>query len=436
VIALDREKTNRNGSLRFAFLATFYPPYNFGGDGIGIQRLARALTRAGHSVTVIHDVEAYECLAKSPPPDSPKEPDGVKVIGLRSGWGNLSPFLTQQTGRPIANGARLRRLLDGGQFDVVNFHNISLIGGPGLLQYGTGIKLYMAHEHWLVCARHVLWRHGREPCPSRQCFRCQIHARRPPQWWRWTGLLERQLHHVDAFIAMSEFSRDQHRKFGFPRDMDVLPYFLPDAESAETGTDVSTPSASPHARPYFLFVGRLEQIKGVQDILPAFEGAGECDLVIAGDGDFAETLRAMAAGMTRVRFVGRVGGDQLSALYQHAIALIVPSLCFETFGIILLEAFRQSTPVIARRLGPLPELVSAAGGGEIFETRAELVAAMDRLQRDRSHRHHLASEGRAAVDRIWSEHAVIPQYLDIVRRAAAKRKDLRVLAALTEQVET
>jgi glycosyltransferase involved in cell wall biosynthesis len=252
-------------------------------------------------------------------------------------------------------------------------------------------------------------------------------------------MLERHLHHVDAFIAMSEFSRDKHREFGFPREMEVLPYFLPDSPKTTSATaDMSAAMAGapPHPRPYFLFVGRLELIKGVQDILPAFAGEGDYDLVVAGDGDYGATLRQMAANMPRVRFVGRVASDELATWYRHAIALIVPSLCFETFGIILLEAFRQSTPVIARRLGPLPELVAAARGGEIFETHEELLSAMERLRQDRVYRDRMAEQGRTAVDRMWSEHAVIPHYLDIIRRAAEKRQDTRILATLTEGVQT
>nr|MBP9201751.1 glycosyltransferase [Gemmatimonadales bacterium] len=192
--------------LRFAFLTTFYPPHNFGGDGIGIQRLARGLVRAGHHVTVIHDVDAYNSLRQGAEPEAPPEPAGLEVIRLRSGLGTLSPLLTQQLGRPVVNGPRIARILDEGKFDVINFHNVSLIGGPGLFKYGRGLKLYMAHEHWLVCPSHVLWRHNRELCTGRQCFRCQVSYRRPPQLWRWTGYLERELRHVDAFIAMSEFS--------------------------------------------------------------------------------------------------------------------------------------------------------------------------------------------------------------------------------------
>jgi len=416
--------------LRFGFLTTFYPPYNFGGDGIGIQRLARGLARAGHQVTVIHDADAYLALAGSPPPAGAPEPTGIEVITLKSRLGALSPLLTQQTGRPVIHGRRIGRLLADRKCDVINFHNVSLVGGPGIFQYGEGVKLYMAHEHWLVCPTHVLWRHGRERCPGRQCLRCQLHYRRPPQWWRWTGLLERELRHVDAFIAMSAFSRDKHREFGFPREMEVLPYFLPDAASAP---DPAT-ADRPHPRPYFLFVGRLERIKGLQDVLPAFAGDGPTDLIVAGDGDFGSALRAQAAGMPRVRFLGRVPLADLAGWYRNAVALVVPSLCFETFGIILLEAWRQSTPVIARRVGPLPELVEQAGGGELFDDRAGLEAAMARLAGDPARRDAMAAAGRAAVAALWSEHAVVPRYLDLVRRVAAQRGRQRVLDQLREGV--
>ncbi len=412
--------------LQFAFLTTFYPPYHFGGDGIGIQRLARGLVGQGHRVTVIHDVDAYRTLAGGEPPAALPEPAGLDVIGLRSGLGALSPLLTQQTGHPVVNGGKIRRLLDRLQPGVLVYHNISLVGGPGLLSYGRGIKLYMAHEHWLVCPTHVLWRHGRERCPGRQCLRCQLHYRRPPQWWRRTGLLERQLAEVDAFVAMSDFSRQKHREVGCPREMEVLPYFLPEA-----GTEPASEAAAPHPRPYFLFVGRLEEIKGVQDLLPAFTGPGEVDLVIAGDGEYGPALRAAAAGSPRVRFLGRVPGPELATWYRHAIALLVPSLCFETFGIILLEAWRQQTPVIARRLGPFPELVERAGGGELFGTTAELEAAMGRLHRDPARREALARAGQAAVERHWSEQAVVPAFLDLVRRVAERRQDRRVLGSLT-----
>jgi glycosyltransferase involved in cell wall biosynthesis len=403
-------------ALRFCFLTTFYPPYNFGGDGIGIQRFARGLVRRGHHVTVVHDEDAFASARGTP--GASEEEDGIVRIGLKSRLGILSNVLTQQSGRPVVHGARIRRILEEGAFDVINFHNISLVGGPGLLSYGgDAIRLYMAHEHWLVCPMHVLWRYRRERCDEKDCVRCSIVHRRPPQLYRYDGSFERQLAQVDTYIAMSEFSRDKHYELGFPHHMEVVPYFLPDPDAL---TETKRPTKSPHPRPYFLFVGRLEEIKGLDDVLPVFRDHS-ADLVIAGDGEHRGVLESIAAGNDRVKFLGRVPGEDLGRWYEHAIALIVPSVCFETFGIIIIEAFLHRTPVIARRLGPFPELVEASGGGELFWTAEELLAAMRRLQEDPGHRELLAQSGNRAFKERWVESAVIPRYLEVVQRTAERK---------------
>jgi glycosyltransferase involved in cell wall biosynthesis len=409
--------------LRFCMITTFYPPYNFGGDGIGIERLSAALVRRGHEVTVIHDIDAFNLLHDGPEPAPALASDGVEVIGLRSGLRSLSPLLTQQTGRPIVQAGRIREVLNRG-FDVTMFHNVSLIGGPGILNAGRGITLYEAHEHWLVCASHVLWRHGRELCTGRQCVRCAIHHRRPPQIWRHTGFLERQLAGVDAFIAKSEFSRAKHHEFGFGRDMEVIPYFLPDADSP-AGAEIH---ASPHPRPYFLFVGRLEQIKGLDDVIPVFAGEEGPDLLIVGDGSYASTLRQLAAGLPRVRFTGRLSQAELKALYRHALALVVPSVCYETFGIILIEAFRHGTPVVARRIGPFPEIVEACGGGLLFDGPADLRLALQQLERSDERRSALGMAAFGGFQRFWSETAVVPRYLELIERLRVRRRTNSALA--------
>jgi len=404
---------------RFAMITTFYPPYNFGGDGMGILRLSQALVRRGHQVTVIHDGDAYVSLAGREPGAGPAG-DGVEIVTLRSSLGKVSNLLTQQTGRPVMHGPRIREVMDAGRFDVTVFHNISLVGGPGVLRYGRGTTLYMAHEHWLVCPSHVLWRHGREVCTGRECLRCVLHYRRPPQLWRYTGYLERELRHVDTFIAMSEFSRAKHREFGFPREMEVVPYFLPDVGTGDREPG-AVPGTSPHDRPYFLFVGRLEKIKGLDDVIPVFAGFDRADLLIAGDGEYAATLRALAAGNPRVRFLGRIAPDELSRYYRHAAALLVPSVCFETFGIIIIEAFRQGTPVVARRIGPFPEILERAGAGDLFDTPEELEAALHRSLDDPQRRAQLGRSAVAAFQANWSESAVVPKFLDVVQRSADRR---------------
>jgi glycosyltransferase involved in cell wall biosynthesis len=409
--------------LRIAMLTTFYPPYNFGGDGIGVQRMAAALAKRGCEVTVVNDQDAFFSLSSADPAPGPEIP-GVEVIGLRSRFGTASNLLTHQLGRPVVHGQRLHEILAPGAQDIIWFNNVSLVGGPGLLAYGEALKVYEAHEHWLVCPTHVLWRHNREVCTGRECLKCVASYKRPPQLWRYTGLLERELHHVDLFIAKSQFSREKHHEFGFPRPMEVIPYFLPDPEPAPADE-----AASPHDRPYFLFVGRLEAIKGVQDLIPAFAAYPDADLIVIGGGDYEAELRAQGAGNPRVKFTGRMSPDQLSRYYRHAIALLTPSLCYETFGIILIESFRQGTPVIARDLGPFPEIVGE-GGGLLFSNPENLIEAMRRMQHEPGLRKRLARGAEESFRTHWSESAVMEAYVRALRGAALAKGQTEVAEAL------
>lgn len=405
-------------------LTTFYPPYSFGGDAIGIQRLATAMARDGHQITILHDIDAYRTLSDHQP--APIEhPENIEVIGLESRFGLLSNLLTHQLGHPIVHRQQLKDILTSGSFDIIWYHNISLIGGPGLLSYGDALKIYEAHEHWLVCPTHVLWRFNRELCTHRECLRCTISYHRPPQWWRHTALLDNKLGEVDAFIAKSEFSRDKHSEFGFSRPMQVVPYFLP-----ESSPPVQEKQQSPHDRPYFLFVGRLEKIKGLDDVIPIFANYPDADLLILGNGDYEETLKQQAGNITNVKFLGRLAPEELSRYYSGAMALIVPSVCYETFGIILIESFRQGTPVIAKALGPFVEIVEKSGGGLLYSNSEELTAAMRRLQTDTQYREQLADRALLSFKEYWCESAVMSQYYEVIRKAAEHAGKQKIVASL------
>ncbi len=401
--------------LRILMFTTFYPPYSFGGDAIGVQRMARALAARGHEVTVVHDEDSYVILGGKPGTDTTG--DGVTRIGLRARSGMLSNLLTQQTGRPVVHAARIRRIIADRKPDILWYNNISLVGGPGLLAIGDALKVYEAHEHWLVCPTHVLWRHGRELCDKRECLKCVLTHKRPPQLWRYTGALDRNLDAMDLIVAKSGFSRAKHAEFGLRQSMEVLPYFLPDLDHTAVAPYRG------HDRPYFLFVGRLEKIKGLQDVFPAFDRYPDADLLILGDGDYADTLKAQAAPNPRIKFLGRKTPDELNAYYRGALGLIVPSVCYETFGIILIESFRLGTPVIARRLGPFPEIVEASGGGALFTTEEELVAAMRTIQADPTTRDRLGQAARAGFEANWREDRVMAAYGAAFARAAHRRGD-------------
>jgi glycosyltransferase involved in cell wall biosynthesis len=336
----------------------------------------------------------------------PFEPSpNVTIHALKSRLGPLSPLVAHQTGQVWLK-PRLRHLLDEGGYDVIHFHNASLIGF-GAFKYGRAVKLYTMHEHWLVCPMHILWKHDREVCTSQSCVTCTIAGGRPPQWWRFTSALDRAAANIDQFLAPSKFVRDKHREFGFDHPTTVLPYFVPTPDDSPDGP-------RPHARPYFLFVGRLVKVKGAQTLFDTFRRYADADLLIAGEGEYGDTLRAAAADIPNVKFLGVQSYDRLRTLYRHAIGLIVPSICFEAVAIVTLESIAEGTPVIVRQIGGMPETVAASEAGLVFQTDAELLAALHRMQHEPGLRETLSANGLRNVERNWGVDEHMRRYFEII----------------------
>lgn len=399
-------------------VSTFYPPWSFGGDAIYLYRLAHALADDGHQVDVAHCRDAYTLLHPDPPPAAFPAHPGVRVHDLATPVGRFAPLLAHQTGRPLLKRRQLAALMSERAYDVVHFHNVSLLGPAVLMLDAPGgrmLKIYTAHEHWLVCPTHVLWKFRREVCRQPECLRCTLHARRPPQVWRHTRLLERASRHVHQFIAPSESTAREHAERGFGPPMAVLPLFVDPVGPVDPAV-----LPRPHDAPYFLFVGRLEAIKGLQTLIDAWHGVPDADLLVAGSGEHERTLRALAAGDPRIRFLGHVPQQRLGALYAHAIACIIPSITFETFGIIAIESFMHATPVIARDLGSLSEIVGTSGGGILYRTSGDLYAAVERLRSNRAERDRLGRNGYRAWAERWTRAAHLRQYYTLLYATATR----------------
>ena len=398
--------------LRFCMLTTFYPPAGFGGDAVQVQRLAEALAGRGHDVVVAHSQEAYRTLARGRPECRKCADADVEVIPIDARAGVLSPLATYLTGRPLMVRSRLRRVLERG-FDVLHFHNPSLLGGPALLGMGAGIKLYTAHEQWLLCPTHVLWKYQRRVCERPQCWRCALTYGRPPQPWRSGGLLERSLANLDALIVPSRTSARLHERFAPLVPVVRLGHFVPDPDGR--GGDTAP------ARSYFLYVGRLESIKGVDTLLRAFRRRRSEELLVAGTGSLERNLRREAADLPHVRFLGWVTPDRLHDLLRNALAVIVPTLGHESFGLVPVEAFAYGTPAVVRDFGALGELIEESGGGIAYHTADELDAALALIAGNGGARAERGRRGRAAYLEHWTPEAHLRRYFALIADAARRR---------------
>ena len=400
-----------NRPFRVALVTTFFGAHRFGGDAAYVERLAAALLRRGHAVSVFYSPAAFGLLSGGRAALDYTPTPGLVLAPLRVATPRLDLLWMHQTGRLGRQGRELVRQLADGRFDVIHYHNISLMGGAALLRASPpeGVRVMTAHEHWLTCPTSVLWRLGREACTRATCLRCTLHAGRPPQLWRRGGTLAAAVAQLDALIFPSHHARASHADRGIrhPRTP-VLPYFLPDDWIAD-----QPPPPTPTDAP-FRFIGRLVAEKGLQTLLPLFRARPQCRLEVIGDGPFRPELERLASGAANIRFRGAVPAAGVRTVLPGTRALLVPSRFPETFGYVLAEAWSQGVPTLASDQGALPE-VTAGGGGWICRSPAEFAHWIDHLHVHPAEARTAGLAGWTRTRRDFNEAAHLRAWEEIVR---------------------
>lgn len=186
-------------------------------------------------------------------------------------------------------------------------------------------------------------------------------------------------------------------------------------------SDWQTPRPTPHDRPYFLYVGRLETIKGLQTVIPLWDRVTDADLLVAGSGSLEPQLRLQAGSNRRIRFLGQIPHEQLGAYFYSALACIVPSVTHEVFPLVTIEALARKTPVVVRDFGALPEVIQESGGGLTYQTDDELLDAMKRIRSSPSLRRELGEKGYHHFVQNWSKEAHLKSYYQIIEQTACEK---------------
>ncbi len=402
--------------MRFCLVTTFYPPYHPGGCGLHVYHQARLLAEAGHEVDVLCSALAHRLkIASARPGEYPDHP-GVRVI--RMPGGKMDVLSTYLFGRGPSSSRSLRRRLQAG-YDVIHYHNVSLLGGVPSLSWGRArVRLFTQHTYWLLCPLHYLWKFDRQPCRQKACFRCLLRSGKPPLIpWRAGERFLGKLGSVDSLVMPCRDMIARHRAAGLSARMDHLPYFVAPVHSGAG----EVPKKLDPARPYYLLVTRLESYKGPQVALEAFRGwQGDADLVIVGTGTMAGELKRRAAGDPRIRFLDYVAPGSLESLYARARALLAPSVWPEMGNQTVLQAASCGTPTLASRTGCLPELVEENGSGLMFEGAAGLAGALERI-RDDDLRRELGEKARAAYREKYTPEVFREKYLSLVGELSARK---------------
>ncbi len=254
--------------------------------------------------------------------------------------------------------------------DIVHVHNFFPLLTPSIYDACRFMNVPVVqtlHNYRITCAGALLMRDGKvcEECLTASPyhavrFRCyrnsfigsaavatMIDYHRRRQTWKTR---------VDAFIALTEFSKRKFVEAGVPEPkIFVKPNFVSDGR---TTTEFNAERAGA------LFVGRLTPEKGVKTLLEAWK-ALSVPLKLAGTGPLESKLPAMEK--TNIKFLGQIAPADVVNEMRRASMLVMPSEWYEGFPMVLVEAFNNSLPVIASRLGGMSEIVEDGVTGLHFE---------------------------------------------------------------------
>lgn len=193
--------------------------------------------------------------------------------------------------------------------------------------------------------------------------------------------LSKRVHHV---CAPSEFALRSYLEDGYFAGVPAT--IIPNAVPHEWGPPrvvAARRRQAQRSRPVFLFIGRLDYHKGVQELLAAMDllHGWDLQLHIAGAGVMERAVRDHASRDSRVTFHGPVDGGARRELFLQCDVLIAPSTWVETFGLVVLEAFAAGMPSIVSRAGALTDLVDDGRTGLVVSRSSapELADAMRTL---------------------------------------------------------
>jgi glycosyltransferase involved in cell wall biosynthesis len=384
------------------------------------HNLYRSHTPSGENNVVIEDIQQ---LLKA----------GVDVIPfMRSSDAIPSMPLTQKLAAaagPVYNPRAVRdfkRVLSQERVDVVHVHNLFPLLSPWIVREAkkAGIPVVQTvHNYRHTCVKGIHYRHEHvcNDCLDRRIPLPAVrHACYRDSRAQSAAMALGQVAHnrtwlmVDHFLALSSFMADRLAAQGILRErITVRPTAVPDP---------NLPNQEPDRA--LLFVGRLDQAKGINMLLDAWTSScarkDGWKLRIAGTGPLAGRVARVAECDSSVIPLGGLTSDEMSQAYRDSAAVLVPSIWYEGYPRVIAEAFAHRRPVIASRIGSLATVCNLPYALTVEPKTDAWGTMLDRLTKL-----DLAMMGDAARDhweRTLNSNASLETLLNVYRNTTQRRR--------------
>jgi glycosyltransferase involved in cell wall biosynthesis len=441
--------------MRVLLVTHRYPPDGLGGVERYTQTLAAELVKSGATVSIV----------TRRPGSAPPEPcmvreqlaDGTALFRF---VGGKKIFMN----RFLAHCERLEQLftmtLAETAPDIVHFNH--LLGlSPRFIAIACRLRIAVVlslHDFYFSCPLVHLQKEAgglcRGPDGGRECARtCFADEPRDPtlidpnpllRWGTRAVYFRRLFALAQRVICHSRYVASHFEGFGpNPSRLRVIPLGIATGAAAT----VAWPLAAPNGRETLnlAFCGTVAPHKGVHTILDALRIANLASVHLRVLGhipysDYTRELRMKAASVPglELRLYGAYEVAELSCLLQDVDCVIVPSLVPETGGLAPREALAHGIPVLAARLGALPEIVADGENGFTFDPGrpGELAAILKRIAWDESLLNHLRQGARRTKVVTVSEHAAAIRSVyrealaEVTRNEPARDADLAEIELL------
>ena len=379
---------------RILMISNLWPPVVIGGAELYASALAERLRERRWEVGVVTcGVDSPDVVEKVPSFPYRVDQFGVQSSARRAVF-HLADFHRRRTATSIG------QAIESFAPDVVHSHAIAGLSVTALTTPNAlGVPhVHTAHDYWLLCRRSTMMDRNGEFCDGlcRSCAaRMSIHEQ----------LLRR--HRPDVVLAISHAVAAEHERIRWARGrVRVVHHAVPDVDPL--------PERPPRSPVVFGYLGRLNENKGVRTLVRAIAGLGDGGrLVVAGEGPLRATLEKEAS--QGVEFLGWVDETAKRSFFAMIDCLVVPSEWREPAGLVVNEARAYGLPVIAARVGGIPELLPEASRPLLFEPGDErqLLSRLEAFADDPS-----AYRERGFADDLgWTAHvdAVEAAYSDAIR---------------------
>jgi glycosyltransferase involved in cell wall biosynthesis len=301
--------------------------------------------------------------------------------------------------------SKITALIRGARPDILHCHNIYHQLTPSIITAAARLDVPVVltlHDFKIVCPIYTRSREGAT------CTSCSKNRFWPVVAHRCAGrslsksiLLwaEANYHsfkgsydHVSKIVVPSRFMRDIIAPRVGPEKVVHVPNGV-DASRIEVGTGDGG---------YVLYCGRLSPEKGIETLLQAHaEDNNAWRLVVAGTGRTEQDLRSR---YPLAEFRGHLNGADLAKLLSEASVVVAPSECEENCPLSVIEAMAYGKPVVASRVGGIPELVREGETGLLFQPadRRDLSAKIQTMMNDLELRRRFGRLGRKVVESEYS----------------------------------